>query len=233
MKALPSGRKLGNRKASFNAKKLWFAKYVNRSILKTTAIPPALDMSKSPLIAQNPFIMDSMLANGPSASNPPQIPNGVGDCFWAAAVRRAAIAAASEGKLLWTSEADMVKAALQGYASTGFDIDNPDATDQGTDPTQGFAFLSSTGLWCSDGTYDKQTIQLAVNPGDFDEVTLAFNVGAGNICIGVNFPSAWDSSNVWDSTTSPIEGGHEIPLYSDLKISPKGIMLDRGGRLEL
>lgn len=235
MKPLPSGRHLGNLRASYNPKRLFLAKYIDRSRFRAgVPAPPTvpLDMSVSPLLQQNPWIMTGMFANGPDDQAPASISGtGIGDCFWVAAARRAAIAAASVDKLLWTSYADMLKAVLQGYASTGFDINNPSATDQGTDPTQGFAYLSSTGLLLSDGTYDKQSVQLGVNPQDFEELTIAFELSAGNISIGVNFPSAWDSSAVWDETNSSIEGGHEIPLFSDLNVTPKGIKLDSWGEI--
>jgi hypothetical protein len=224
---LPSGRKLGNRKRSYDSKRLFFNHYLDRKAV----VPPsvALDMSVAPLIVANPWIMTSMLCNGPSPSNPPQIPDGIGCCWWAAAARRAATAAASVGKLLWTSEADMIKAVLQGYASTGFDINNATATDQGTDPTEGDAYMKSTGLLCSDGTYVKVATTLSVNPQDWNEVMLAFQVSAGNLRIGVNFPQAWETAAVWDQTSSPSAGGHEIPGYSNLKVTPAGIWIRSWG----
>src|SRR5208282_4993942 len=225
---LPSGCKLGNRKRSYDSKRLFFNHYLDRKVV----VPPsvALDMSVAPLIVANPWIMTSMLCNGPSPSNPPQIPDGIGCCWWAAAARRAATAAASTGKLLWASEADMIKAVLQGYASTGFDLNNASATDQGTDPTQGWAFVKSTGLWCSDGSYDKIGATLGVNVQDFEEVMIAFELAAGNCSIGVNFPSDWETADVWDETTSSWVGGHQIHPYSDLTLTPAGILIDSWGQ---
>ena len=235
MKPLPSGRHLGNRRASYNPHRLFLAKYIDRSRFRAGVPAPQtvpLDMSVSPILQANPWIMTGIFANGPDDQAPASIAStGIGDCFFVAAARRAAVSAASVNKLLWTSYADMLKAVLQGYASTGFDINNPSATDQGTDPTQGFAYLSSTGLLLSDGTYDKQGVQLGVNPQDFEEVVIAFELSAGNITIGVNFPSAWDSSSIWTETTSSIEGGHEIPLFSDLNVTPKGMKLNSWGEV--
>ncbi len=231
---LPSGRKLGNRKASYNPKRLWLAKYINRSVVSVPATVP-LDLSTSLIVKRYPWIMTGMFANGPDAAAPALIAaNGIGDCFWAASARRAAYAAASVGKVLWTSYTDMLKAVLQGYASTGWDITQTDAqgnnpTDQGTDPTQGFAFLQSTGLLCSDGTYAKILGTIGVNPADFAELLIGFNISGGNFSLGINFPAAWDSAPIWDVTNSPNRGGHEIPGFSDLSITSAGLKIDSWG----
>ena len=220
--------KLGLNPESPNPHKLFLAKYIDRS---TIQIPPTkpLDLSTFAIGALS-FLMTAMFANGPDPLAPASIAgSGVGDCFWAAAVRRAAFAAASVGKVLWTSQQDALKAALLGYASTGFDINNPSTTDNGTDPTQGFSFLQSTGLWCSDGTYDKGGIALSVNWNDPGEMQIAYQL-TGGLMIGVQFPGAWEDADLWDVTTSPIEGGHEIPAISDVKILPDGsIEIDSWG----
>ena len=227
MQTIIGGRRLGNNRRSFTPKRLSIGRFLNRSTVAVPAVP--LDVSVSPIVVANPWIMASMLCNGPSPTNPPQIPNGIGDCWWAAAARRAALAAASVGRQLWASEADMIKAVLQGYASTGFDLNNPDQTDQGTDPTQGDAFMKSTGLLCSDGSYDKIGATLGVNPKDLEEVYIAFNLAAGNMTVGVSFPEAWETADVWDQNNSAIVGGHEIAAWSDLLITPRGIQIDSWG----
>jgi len=220
--------KLGNRPATYNPKRLWLGKYLNRSVLSVPDTVP-LDLSAD-VTGPLSFIMTAMLANGPDPLAPASIAStGVGDCFWAAAVRRMALAALSVGVQMFTSEQDMVNAALDGYASTGFDINNPTATDQGTDPTQGFAWLQSTGLLGSDGKRHKIASAIAVNPADPEEVTLAFNLSGGNISIGVNFPGSWEDAPIWDATTDAVEGGHEIPAYSDLSLTPAGLKIDTWG----
>lgn len=225
--------KLGKRRASYNPKKLWIGKYINKSVISVPATLP-LNMSVD-ATGNYSYIMTAMMANGPDPLAPAAIaPFGIGDCFWAASVRRAALAALSVGKVLFTSEQDMVNAALDGYASTGWKIAQTDAhgnnpTDNGTDPTQGFAWLQNTGLLCSDGTRDKISSAIAVNPADFEELIIAFNLSAGNMMIGIAFPEAWEDAAIWDETTSPIDGGHEIPAYSDLSLTPIGIQIDTWG----
>jgi hypothetical protein len=212
--------KLGRKPPTYNPKMLHFAKYLNRS---TVPITVPLDVSvtaKGPLA----FVNIAVMANGPDPLAPPQIAaSGVGDCVFAAAVRRAALAGMSVGKQLWTSEQDMVNAALKAYAEcTGWDVNNSNATDQGTDPTAAWKYLTATGLRCSDGSYDKIGAAISVNPKDIEEFLIAFNLSGGNISIGVHFPQAWESAPVWDDTTSPIVGGHEIPVFSDLKVGSNG-----------
>lgn len=220
--------KLGLNPASPNPNEMFLKDYINRSTIQIPVTQP-LDLSTFAIGALS-FLMTAMFANGPDPLAPASIAgSGVGDCFWAAAVRRAAFAAASVGRVLWTSEADALKAALLGYASTGFDINNPSTTDNGTDPTQGFSFLQSTGLWCSDGTYDKGGIALSVNWNDPGEMQIAYQLTSG-LMIGVQFPGAWEDADVWDVTTSPSESGHEIPAISDVKILPDGsIEIDSWG----
>jgi hypothetical protein len=235
-------RKLGDRTPSYNPNRLFIAKYIDRSTVSVPTLP--VDMSVAPLIVANPWIMSGMLLNGPDdaavavlmavfgidqATAQAIATQGLGDCFYAAAVRRAAIAAASVGKLLWTSYADMLKAALLGYTSTGWNPKNSAQSDQGTDPTQGFAQLKATGLLCSDGSYDKQTIQLGVNPADFEELMIAFNLSAGNMSFGINFPSDYESAKEWGVSTGAIVGGHQIAGYSNLIVTPRGIKIDSWG----
>jgi hypothetical protein len=235
--------KLGLNPESPNPHKLFLADYVDRS---TIQIPPTqpLDLTVAPLVVQNPWLVGGMVLNGPDplavavlmavfgldqATAQAIAATGLGCCFWAAAVRRAALAAASVGRLLWTSYADMLKAALLGYTSAGWDPKNSTPSDLGTDPTQGFAFLKDTGLWCSDGSYDKGGIALAVNWKDPGEMQIAYQL-TGGLMIGVQFPGAWEDADLWDVTTSPIEGGHEIPAISDVKILPDGsIEIDSWG----
>lgn len=205
--------KLGRLKPSHDPKKLWLAKYVNRSVIKLPNAP-ALDIDFSSKVALQ------MFGNGPDSANPPQISDGVGDCFWAAAANGAIARSVSAGKIIDVTLA----AVLAGYASTGFNINDPTNTDNGTDPTQGFAFLQKTGIQLSDGTFDKLGVVVSVNPKDFEEVMLAHNI-FGGLYIGVEFPGSWEDANVWDATNETIEGGHEIFGFSDLNVNPVGIRL--------
>jgi hypothetical protein len=242
MTPLASGKHLGNRRRTFDPNRLHFSRFVNRSTINVPSVP--LDVSVSPIVVANPWIVNGMFCNGPDPATVPvlmaapfnldqataqSVAQGLGDCWRAAAVRRAALAAATVGKLLWTSYADALKACLISYMETGWNPRNSAATDQGTDPTEGDASMIKTGLLCSDGTYDKIGATLAVNPKDLEEVYIAFNLAAGNATIGVNFPSAWESGSTWDQTNSPIVGGHEICATSNLLVTPRGIKIRSWG----
>lgn len=221
---LASGVRLGRLPATHNPKALWLAKYLNRSTVKVPDTVP-LDMS---VTATGPmaWVMDGMFANGPDPAAPAQIAaTGIGDCFWVAMARRAQLAGMSVGKPLWTSYADMLAAILKGYSdATGWDVNNSDATDQGTNPTKAWPYLQNVGLLCSDGSYDKIGAVVQVNPSDIEELLIAFNI-AGGMSIGVQLPGAWEHSDVWDDTNSAIVGGHEIPAFSDLKVEKNGAIV--------
>jgi hypothetical protein len=214
--------KLG-RKPVVYRKRLHLAKYLNRSVLPTT----------SPLNLESSLVNVGMLCNGPDPLNPPQIPDGIGCCFWAASLRSAVARKNSAGASMDLSLPWAVASVIAAYsAATGFSLSDPNDTDQGTDPDEGFAYLQNTGIQLQDGSYDKIGVPVAVDPTDFDLVQIAHNL-FGGLYVGVNFPGEWENDNVWDSTTSPIEGGHEIVSLSDVSISPEGIAIDSWGTLRI
>jgi hypothetical protein len=227
--------KLGLLAPTFDPKARFIKDYLD---ITTPPVPKPVDMSSFVGVgsgAQYGFIMSAMLANGPDPIAPAKIaPFGIGDCFAAGSVRFAALSALSRGRVLFKNEKDMLAAALDMYAkSTGWDINQTDSqgnnpTDQGTDPTQGFKWLQTTGLLCSDGSRHKFGPMLSVDPTKWPEVVTAFEIAEG-IMIGVNFPEAWEDAKVWDKTNSPIAGGHEIPGYSNLKLTTSGIEIDTWG----
>jgi hypothetical protein len=205
-------------------KRLHLGKYVNRS---TITLP-----STAPLNLESSLVTPGMLANGPDPLNPPQIAGGAGCCFWAASLRAAVARKNSAGASMDLTQPWAVASVLAAYAAaTGFNLNDP-STDQGTDPDQGFSFLQSTGIQLQDGSYDKIGAPVAVDPTDFDLVQIAHNL-FGGLYIGVNFPSAWEDAAIWDSTNSPIEGGHEIFSLNDLSITPQGIAIDSWGKIRI
>ena len=219
--------KLGRNKPTYDPKRFHIAKYINRSTIHVSDTLP-LDISAD-VGADRSYILTAMMANGPDPLAPASIRDtGVGDCVFAASVRRMALSALSVGVVIWKNEQDMVNAALDGYASTGFDINDPQNTDKGTDPTQAFKWLQTVGLLGSDGQRHKIAAAIGVNPQDWEEVQIAFNL-CGGLSLGVNLPKDWEDNLIWDATSSPIVGGHEIPAYSDLKLNPAGILIDTWG----
>lgn len=208
-----------------NPKALHFGSYLNRSTIHLADTLP-LDLSA----AVPDWLMTSLFANGPDSAAPPQIAStGVGDCVWAAVTRSAAMSALSVGTTLWTNYPDALKAALKGYAEcTGWNVNNSDATDQGTDPTAAWKYLTDTGLLCSDGTYTKILGSVQVNYNDTEEVYLAQNL-VGALSIGVDLPQDWENATTLDATNSPTVGGHEGEIYSDLGVTNGNIYLNWWG----
>ena len=216
--------KLGRNPVQYR-RRLHLAKYINRSVVKLPATVP--------LSLESSLVNPGMLANGPDPLNPPQIVNGVGCCFWAAALRAAVARKNSAGASMDLTGAWAVASVLAAYSgATGFNLDDPNDTDQGTDPDQGFSYLQNTGIQLEDGTFDKIGVPVAVDPTDFDLVLIAHNL-FGGLYVGVQFPGAWENADVWDATSSPIEGGHEIPSLNDVSLSPEGIQIDSWGTLRI
>jgi hypothetical protein len=216
--------KLGRKPVQYK-KRLHLAKYLNRSIVQ---LPTTV-----PLNLESALVTPGMLANGPDPLNPSQIPDGVGCCFWAASLRAAVARKNSGGAAMDLTQPWAVASVLAAYsACTGFNLDDPSDTDQGTDPDQGFSFLQNTGIQLEDGSYDKIGVPVAVDPTDFDLIQIAHNL-FGGLYVGVNFPGDWEDDNIWDTTNSPIEGGHEIPSLSDVSITPEGIAVDSWGTIRI
>lgn len=176
--------------------RLKFRKYANLSVLP--APPPKVDWS---LGLTSGF---TMLGNGPDPDNPPAVKDGVGDCFFAAAVellRCASANAQAQQATLGTAD------ALKAYGlCTGWNPSDPNS-DQGTEPGQGFNFLQNTGI-----AGLKFGTPVAVDWTKEDEVRMAQWLAPG-LMMGVGFPEDWENAPVWDVTSSQIVGGHEIYLY--------------------
>lgn len=214
--------KLGRNPVIYDPYRKFLAKYLNRSIVKLPTTV-ALDLSK------DPKVVDGMLFNGPDPLNPPQVSGGAGCCFWSASLRAAVARANSAGKVFDLTEAWAVASVIEAYSKcTGFDVNNAANTDNGTDPGQGFTYLTNVGIRLQDGTYDKIGPHVSVNAKDIEEVYIAHNL-FGGLYVGVQFPGAWEDADVWDITSSEIEGGHEIVCLSDVSVTPNGIVIDSWG----
>lgn len=221
--------KLGRRPVRHTLKRLHLAKYINRSTIKLSDTVP-LDLSYHPARI-------GMLANGPDPLNPPEIPDGVGCCAWAAAVRAAFMRRMSTGSVPVHVTLDQpwaVESVLEGYATTGFDIKNPGATDHGTDPDALFAWLQDTGVRMWDGTMDRiEGVTVAVNPRDLEEVYIAHRL-FGGLYVGFLFPAQWEEADVWGEVVNPdIQGGHEVVAMSDVSVTPEGLRGDSWGMVKV
>jgi hypothetical protein len=183
--------------------KLRLKDYVNLSVLP--AVPPRIDWSLGMTSGW------SMLGNGPDPDNPPGV-NGVGDCFFAAAtelIRVTTANAQTAQAALGTSD------TLKAYGlCTGWDAKNPHY-DPGTEPGQGFNFLCNTGIA---GHKFGPIVEIDRKNEDLVRAGMALFPG---LMMGVDFPADWENAPLWDVTTSPIEGGHEIYLFAYDNADPK------------
>lgn len=151
----------------------------------------------------------SMLGNGPAPDNPPQIPNGVGDCACAGMLGLMQAMSYNAGRPLIPTTED----ALTLYAQFGFNINAP-VDDQGNNPTdQGcvltdvLSYAQNTGVTIG-GTTHKI---LGFASVDFTSIPLMRYATYlfGGLYLGINCPaSAEDTSNWTYVPNSPNEGGH-------------------------
>jgi hypothetical protein len=181
--------KLGKRPARHDPRTLKLSNYL-------TSLPTAPDpIDWTPAVT----VPWGMYMNGADPTNPPSIPGGVGDCFWAGMAHALMTWTANAGSIFVPTNNDV----LVGYESTGFNPSDP-STDNGTVMLDGLKYMRTTGI----GGY-KIGAFVAVNPKDHAEVMSALYL-FGALLIGVQFPSDWMSAQVWDTSNSAIEGGHFV-----------------------
>lgn len=122
------------------------------------------------------------------------------DCFWAAAAKSLMTKSAlASDELLFTD-----REVLAAYsAATGFDPNDPN-TDQGTEPTSGFAFLKKVGIGGQ-----KFGPAISVSPTNIPLIMAACHLGGG-LMVGVQFFQEWEDSQIWGIESTQPVGGHEI-----------------------
>jgi hypothetical protein len=139
--------------------------------------------------------------------------DNLGDCVWAGAAHET---------MLWNKEAGSVvnfsnTGVLSDYSAvTGYDPNDPQHTDNGTDMQQAASYRRGTGVIDAAGTRHKIAAYVGLQVGDFDQLVLAMYL-FGAAGIGFNFPvSAWnqfDTGVPWDvvaGTPAPTDG-HYVP----------------------
>jgi hypothetical protein len=138
-----------------------------------------------------------------------------GDCVWAGAAHEHMLWAKAAGRDVKFDS----RSVLSDYSAvTGFDINHPDSTDNGTDMTQAASYRRKTGIVDTSGQRHQILAYLALDPGNIKEHLLACYM-FGAVGIGIEFPaSAMDQFNKGKNWVvvrgSPIEGGHYIPLFA-------------------
>lgn len=207
--------KLGKRPARKHAKRLWLRNYINPSILKVDSAPPR-DFGALARAASN-ATWSNVLGNA-----------DYGCCFWSAAFRHGMARQASVGTLANLDPQAATGSVLDAYSgATGFNPSDPQ-TDQGTDALSGMHYLQQTGIAMPDGTVHKIGSYAWINPQDFEELLMAFNLFDG-LMLGLEFPASWEEAQVWDIVSDPPVGGHEVIGTSDITVNPDGIWINTWG----
>lgn len=126
-----------------------------------------------------------------------------GDCVIASKLHQIGVWTANEsGTPALSSDSE----ALQQYAKIC------GAGDNGCVITDVLDYMSSTGLTCS-GIEHKIDSYVALDWTDKQLVEVAIEVFGGGSCVGINLPQDWTCTDcVWDTTTSQVVGGHDVPL---------------------
>jgi hypothetical protein len=145
----------------------------------------------------------SIYANGPSPDNPPQIKDGCGCCFWAACAHGIQCKSANANLEIVPTVKDVIDAYV---GCCHFDLNNPTATDVGTDMIPGMDWMNKVGM-----AGHKFGPSLSVDPTKPDQIALANYLGGGLI-VGVQFRENWENvanGGTWDGA-SPYAGGHAL-----------------------
>jgi hypothetical protein len=152
-----------------------------------------------------------MLGNGPDPSNPPQIPQGVGDC---------AIAGPFHAEMLWNAVGGKhvnvnTACTLDMYSAiTGWDPNNSANTDRGSNVDDVSNYWQKTGLTDADGKVHKIDAWCSLTPGSLEELKYAIYL-TDVVGIGLQFPLEWmqatGNGGTWEYIDNPnIEGGHYV-----------------------
>lgn len=169
--------------------------------------PPTLDRYSA--ISADSWGMDG---NGPDPTNPPDVPDGAGDCTIADVDHETKLVEVAAGNAEVSSTATE---ALAGYSAvTGFNPADP-STDQGAEMQDVRSYWQKTGFRLG-GTTHKILLFAELHQQDTDLIKWALDQ-FGAIGLGINFPvSAMDQFNAgepWDVVKdAQIEGGHAIAL---------------------
>ncbi|HEV2353215.1 MAG TPA: hypothetical protein VGR89_03185 [Puia sp.] len=151
-----------------------------------------------------------MCMNGPDPANPPQIPDGIGDCTFAEATHDTLAQSIYAGDVPVTIPNSSL---LTGYHAVGGYVLGEPSTDNGCVIQQVLSYRRKTGLLDSNGNLHKiLAFGQLKNLDNFAMVKTALYI-FGSIDIGVNFPSAamtqFDEGLPWAPVRGDsIEGGH-------------------------
>ena len=157
-----------------------------------------------------------MLANGPGHDNPPEIPDGVGDCAIAGPMHQIMLNCAESKKPVSFSAPTAVKvySDITGY------VLGDSGTDDGTSIDQMAQYWLTQGILDDSGAPHRIVAFVDLNPGDVREFWIAMFLfqSAG---LGFALPdSAEEQTNEgkpWDVVPgAQIVGGHYVPAFNKL-----------------
>lgn len=151
-----------------------------------------------------------MLGNGPDPSNPPYIPEGVGDC---------AIAGPYHAEMLWNAVSGKrinvdTETVIKTYSEVTGYIPGDQSTDRGSNVDMVSNYWHTHGLPDADGKLHKIDAWAHLTPGNIEELLYAIYL-FGAVGIGVQFPIEWmqamNAGRPWDVLQDPsVEGGHYV-----------------------
>jgi hypothetical protein len=176
-----------------------------------TAVPPATDVDRATRVSDWP-----MYCNGPDPANEsacPGSPDGCGDCFWAACGHEITAFTAYAGAAPVVVPPISV---IRGYSSTGYSPQTGE-NDNGTEPSQGLAFMRSTGLLDSAGRAHKYEAYAAFrDPTDEELLAQVLNT-FGTVLLAVELDQAQEdqfgNGQPWTYVAGSQDlGGHMICL---------------------
>jgi hypothetical protein len=188
--------------------------YVGAGGIRTASLPPvplSADVDRASRVSDWP-----MYCNGPDPENAtccPGSPDGCGDCFWAMG---------AHAVLAWTTYAGVppvtipAASVIKGYSSTGYDPQTGE-NDNGTEPTQGFDYLRTTGLTDAAGKAHKIVAVAAFGDPSDEELLGQVLSTFGSVPLAVNLQQAQEDQfgdgQPWTYVPgSPDIGGHMICL---------------------
>lgn len=157
-----------------------------------------------------------MLGNGPGPDNPPQIPDGVGDCAICGPEHQIMYHHAISGKKVSFS----TPTTIQNYSEiTGYVLGD-DSTDNGTAIEEMAKHWQSVGFKDDNGNRHQVVGFVDLNPGDLREFWVAMYL-FGSVGLGFDLPDTAEEQTsrglAWDAVPgSKSLGGHYVPAFNKL-----------------
>lgn len=163
-----------------------------------------------------------MLGNGASPENPPEIPNGVGDCAIAGPEHQIMLNCQESG----TPVSFSVQTTLRNYSDITDYVLGDSSTDNGTAIDAMAQYWLNTGLLDDNGNRHKVVAVVDLNPGDLRELWVAMYLFQ-SVGLGFALPESAEEQTArgqaWDYVRgAQIVGGHYVPAFNKLSFDHNG-----------